>query len=81
MVKIIGALLIGISLIAFLLGAFIDINYGSDVQLTGNAVTNIINQPDIDLGFMDYAGATMFAFSVIALIMGLLFLFRVASKK
>ncbi|MAG91243.1 hypothetical protein CMO83_01040 [Candidatus Woesearchaeota archaeon] len=77
MVKVIGLLLISVSLVLLVAGVFVDINYGSKVQITGNVVSNIINQPDVPLNAPYYAQATLFSFSIVAMIMGVMFLFRV----
>lgn len=77
MVKLIGMLLILGSLLALLAGAFIDSKYGTDAQITGNAVWDIINHPDVDLGFPDYASGIAFSYSIFSLIMGIIFLARV----
>lgn len=77
MVKIIGMLLIVSSLLSLIAGAYIDAKYGSSPQITGNAMLNILNQPKIGLGFFDYFEGIALSYSIISLIMGIVFLFRV----
>ena len=77
MVKLIGILLIASSLLSLIAGAYMDAMYGSSPQITGNVVSNILNQPKIELGFADYFGAVAFSYSIISLIMGIVFLFRI----
>lgn len=77
MVKMIGALLILSSLLALAAGAFIDSKYGKEAQITGNAVSNIISQSDVDLDIQDYASGIAFSYSIFSLIMGIMFLARV----
>lgn len=76
MVKIIGLILIVSSLLALAVGAYIDWRYGSNAEITGNVVTNIITQPSINLKFFDYVAGIAFAYSIISFIMGIVFLFR-----
>ena len=75
MVKLIGVFLILSSIIALAAGAFIDLNYASD-GITGNVVSNIISQPSVNLGFFDYVEGFAFSYSIISLLMGIVFLFR-----
>lgn len=77
MVKLIGALLIISSLLSLILGTFINLEHGSKTQITGNAVSNILTQPKIELNFLDYAEGVIFSYSIISFIMGIIFLFRV----
>ena len=77
MVKLIGILLIVSSLLSFIAGAYIDFEYGSNPQITGNVVLNILTQPKIDLGFFDYLEAIAFYYSIASFIMGIVFLFRI----
>ena len=76
MVKIIGMLLIASSIFALFAGIFIDLKDGNSAQVTGSVISNIINQPKIDVNFIDYLEAAAFSYSVISLIMGFAFLFR-----
>ncbi len=76
MVKIIGVLLIASSLISLLAGAYIDINYGSHSQVTGNAVLNILTQPAIPMWGYDYIAGIAIAYSIASFIMGIVFLAR-----
>lgn len=77
MVKLIGALLIISSLFALAVGAFIDLKYGVNIQITGNVITNIITQPEVNSNFADYLAAAAFSYSIISFIMGVVFLVRV----
>ena len=77
MVKLIGVLLIASSLLSLIAGAFIDLEYGTSEPITGNVVSNILTQPEVDIGLFDYLVATAFAYSILSLIMGVMFLFRV----
>ena len=77
MAKLIGMLLIATSLLSLIAGAFIDVEYGRPTQVTGNIVTNIITQPKVNLSYFDYAEAIAFSYSIVSLIMGVVFLVRV----
>ncbi len=77
MVKLVGILLIVSSLFALAVGAFIDLKYGVNIQITGNVITNIITQPEVNVSFLDYIEATAFSYSIVSFIMGVVFLFRV----
>lgn len=77
MVKLIGILLIVSSLLSFIGGVYIDFKYGSNLQITGNFVLNILTQPKIELGFFDYVEGVVFSYSIFSFIMGIVFLFRV----
>lgn len=76
MVKLIGLFLIVSSLLALAVGAFIDWKYGSNIQVTGDVVSNILTQPEVDVGFLDYVTSIAFAYSIISFIMGVMFLVR-----
>ena len=77
MVKLIGVFLVMSGLVALLVGAYIDINYGSHSQVTGNVVLNILTQPAIPMWGYDYIAGIAFSYSIISFIMGLMFLARV----
>lgn len=73
MAKSIGILLIMSSIAALIAGAFIDLNYGAAAEITGRAITNHFES----MRLFDYVEATILSYSIISLIMGLVFLFRV----
>ena len=75
MVKLIGMLLVMSSLFALIAGAFIDAKYAS-ASSTGNLVTNITSQPAIITGPAYYVEAIAFSYSIISMLMGLVFLLR-----
>ena len=77
MVKLLGVILIISSLFTLLIGSIIELNYGTNTQITGNVISNILEQPSIQLDFYNYLEAIIFSYSIISLIMGVLFLFRV----
>ncbi len=77
MVKLIGALLIVSSLLSLFAGTFIDANYGSTAAITGNVMLNIFTQPEISMNLFDYLAGIAFAYSIVSLIAGVVFLFRV----
>lgn len=74
MVKLIGVLLIASSIVSLLFGAYIDINYGKHSQVTGNVVLNILTQPAIPMLGYDYIAGIAFSYSILSLIMGVVFL-------
>ena len=76
MVKLIGMLLIATSILSLFASTFIGMKYGSDVQVTGNVVSNVIQQPDVNLGYSDYLQGILLSYSIISLIVGLVFLVR-----
>ena len=77
MVKLIGVLLIASSMLLLIVGSLIDLKYGSPVHITGSAVSNIATQPNVALGFFDYLDGFIYSSSIMSLIMGIVFLFRV----
>ena len=77
MVKMIGMLLIMSSLLLLIATAIIDLNHRNNAQITGNVISTILIQPPATMGFLDYAEAIAFSSSIISLIMGIIFLFRV----
>ena len=76
MVKIIGMLLIMSSLIAMFTGAFIDAKYVSATRITGNLISNIVTQRAVNVGNAYYLEALAFSYSIISMIMGLVFVLR-----
>lgn len=76
MVKLIGILLIASGILSLMAGAFVDLKFGSNPELTGNVVSNLISQPKVHLGFYDYFEAVTLSYSIASLVMGLVFLFR-----
>lgn len=76
MVKIIGILLIVGSLFALFAGAFIDTKYVSAEPITGNLASNTALQPAINTGPAYYLEALLFSYSIVSMIMGLVFVLR-----
>ncbi|MBI2655831.1 hypothetical protein HYX06_05425 [Candidatus Woesearchaeota archaeon] len=72
MTKYIGILLVISGIIALFTGAFIDFNYGAAAEITGRAVYD--GEP---AGAFGYLEAAIISYSIISLLMGLIFLFRV----
>lgn len=77
MTKLIGVILIISSIISLMAGAYIDVNYGSHSQVTGNAVLNILTQPAIPMWGYDYLAGIAIAYSIASFLMGVMFLVRV----
>ena len=77
MVKLIGLLLIISSVVSFIAGGFIDVNYGSHTYVTGNAIENIMTQPAIPMWGYDYLSGAAISYSIVSFILGAVFLFRV----
>jgi len=77
MAKLLGALLIISGLIALIVGTIIDIKFGSNTQITGSFIYNILEQPEINLGFFDYFAGFAFAYAIVCFIVGFVFLIRV----
>lgn len=77
MVKLIGMILIASSLLLMIATTFIDLNYRNNEHITGDVVSTILEQPDVPVGFFDYAEGIVYSFSIISLMMGVVFLFRV----
>ena len=71
MTKSIGILLVISGIIALLIGAFIDFNYGATAEITGRAIADTGAA-----GAFDYLEAAILSYSMINLFMGLIFLFR-----
>ncbi|MBI2654065.1 hypothetical protein HYX02_04605 [Candidatus Woesearchaeota archaeon] len=76
MVKLIGMLLIVTSLLSLVAGAFIDFRYGSKESITGSAISNIIGQSPVALNLFDYIAGVAFSYSIVSLVMGIVFLRR-----
>ena len=76
MVKLIGMLLIATSILSLFASIFIDMKYGSNVQATGSVISDIIQQPGVNLGFFDYLQAIALSYSVLSFIIGTVFLVR-----
>lgn len=76
MVKLIGVLLIVSGVLSLVAGTFIDVKYGGTTQITGNVVSNIVTQPQVELNFFDYLEGVAFSYSVVSFIIGIIFLFR-----
>ncbi len=77
MLKLLGLLLIASSVLSLIAGAAMGLKLGSANQLSGNVVTNIITQPKVDMGLFDYVEAIVLSYSIISMVMGVIFLFRV----
>jgi len=77
MVKLIGVILVLSSLLSLVAGSYIDLNYGRSTIITGNAISNIIAQPLVNLSAFDYIAGAAYSFSIISFIMGIMFLVRV----
>jgi len=77
MVKIIGLLLIASGLLSLAAGTFLEIKYGNAPSITGNVISNIITQPNVHVNFVDYIEGTAFSYSIISMIVGAVFLFRI----
>ncbi|MBI2658307.1 hypothetical protein HYX08_06475 [Candidatus Woesearchaeota archaeon] len=76
MARLIGMLLIATSILSLMAGAFVGWKYGSATDITGNAVSNLISQPEVQLSFFDYFEAVAFSCSIAGFLMGVVFLFR-----
>jgi len=74
MVRNIGVGLISLSIVLFGIGAFLDFNYGKN-SLTGNVIGTS------DFGFFDFLHGLTFAFSIIGLVMGFVFLNHSRSRQ
>lgn len=69
--------MIASSVLSLIAGAAMGLKLGSANQLSGNVVTNIITQPKVDMGLFDYVEAIVLSYSIISMVMGVIFLFRV----
>ncbi len=72
MTKSVGIFLVMSGIIALFAGAFIEYNYGATTEITGRAVTDIV-----DTGAFSYLEAAVLSYFIISSIMGFVFLFRV----
>lgn len=77
MVKLIGMILILSSLLSLTAATWIDLEHGIGSQITGKVISNIFSQPKVSIGFLDYAEAIAFSYSIVSFIMGVMFLTRV----
>ena len=77
MTKLLGITLILSSVIALFAGAIVGQVGDEKPQITGNLLSNIIEQPRVSMGFFDYLQAIVFSYSLLSLIMGLIFIIRV----
>lgn len=76
MTKLLGITLILSSVIALLAGAIVSQVDSEKPQMTGNLLYNIAEQPSVSMGFFDYLQAVVFSYSIISLIMGIIFIIR-----
>jgi len=72
----VGVILIVSSLISFIAVAVIDSEHSGKSQISGNAISNILEQPKVKLGFFDYAEGAVISYSIVSFIMGIVFIFR-----
>ena len=77
MVKLIGLILIVSSLLSLMVGSMVNSRFNTTTEITGNVVSNIVTQPKVNVGFFGYAEAIAFSYSIVSLLMGIVFLFRV----
>lgn len=75
MVKLLGLVLIATSLLTFFVAAFIDAKYVSAPPITGNLISNMAGQPIASATPAYYAEAIVFSYSILSLIMGMVFIF------
>jgi len=75
MVRIIGVLLIISSVLVLLAGSIIGAH--DSQQVTGSVIISIIEQPQINMDFLDYVEAIALSYSIVSFLMGLMFLIRV----
>ncbi len=76
MTKSIGVLLIVSSLLSLIAGALIEIKYGSEIQITGNVIENILSQTVTPMSLYDYVAGGAISYSIVSLMVGIVFLFR-----
>ena len=76
MVKLIGLVLIVTSLLSLMVGIFIDYQHGVSADITGNAISSTEHLKD-GAAMSEYLEATILSYSILSLIMGLMFLLRV----
>lgn len=76
MVKLIGIVLIVTSIMSLMAGAFIDYRHEVSAGITGSAISNT-EQLKASSSMIKYLEATFLSYSILSLIMGLMFLFRV----
>lgn len=77
MVRMLGMILIASSLLSLIAGTLIGAEHGGSAEFTGNIVLGILTQPEVGIGFFGYLEAVAFSYSIISLIMGIVFLVRV----
>ena len=75
MVKLIGMLLIATSLMSLMIGISVSYKYSATPSVTGNAVSDSGNTKTGPTS--GYVEATLLSYSILSLIMGIIFLFRV----
>ena len=77
MTKMLGIALVISSVLALVLGTIMNESYGNGPQITGNLIANLMEQPSVSMGFFGYMQAISFSYSIMSLIMGIVFLLRV----
>ena len=75
MVKLIGMLLIATSLLSLIIGISVSYKYSATPSVTGNVVSDTKNTKTGTT--FEYLEAIILSFSILSLIMGIMFLFRV----
>ena len=76
MVKLIGLFLIVTSLLSLMVGVFIDYQHGVGADITGSAISNL-EHLKASTAMIEYLEATILSYSILSLIMGIMFLLRV----
>jgi len=74
MAKLIGILLIFSSLLSIFVLALIELKHSNIKVTTGNVVSSLLKQKPVT--FFDYIAGTVFSYSVVSFIVGVIFLFR-----
>lgn len=77
MIKSLGIVLVLSSIISLIAAGMMDSRNVSDAQITGNVISDIIMQPSVKMSAFNYLEGAAFSYSIVSLIMGVVFLFRV----
>ena len=75
MTKQFGVYLISLSIIIASLALVIEKDYGADGP-TGNVISNLIEQPEIELNSMDYVAGAAISLSSLMIVVGIVLYFR-----
>ena len=77
MIKSLGIFLILTSILSLIAAGMMNSSVIDNTEITGNVLSNIITQPSVKIGAFSYLEGAVISYSIVSLIMGAIFLFRI----